>query len=411
MTDAHIRDAVTRIAVSYPALANVASRLRLRGVDNLPTYAGIDADCRMVYSPTLMDRLNDDEVTFVLMHEMFHVLLRHHARFEAIEAGDVRLWNYAIDMPINHNLSKALNVAIDGMVTPSTVHAMCGVDADALVAMSAEEIYAALMHAAESAPQGVRGKGDDGGESQGQNDGDGQGDMPAPLDSLDGRMGEIIDEAFADDGGDGPMGGTQGGDGMESPNDREVIAKALAGRPNWKSLLFDAIDAHTRGRRDRRRTWRTPSRKYRDIYPMTKGRRRLETVRVLLSVDCSGSMDAERVSMAAAAADDIAKHLRVDVDYRFFAVDVTEPARFGPKRGFDSAYQAAECGGGTRYEAAATGADGYALNIVVSDCEFDHVPTHADGDVPIAFVNVGRENGWVNVDAMRKIGTYVKVEG
>ena len=58
---------------------------------------------RILYNPAFFDTLSDAEMNFVLMHEVFHVLLFHCRR---AENRDPALWNIATDIIVNHYLMR-----------------------------------------------------------------------------------------------------------------------------------------------------------------------------------------------------------------------------------------------------------------------------------------------------------------
>ena len=57
------------------------------------------------YNPTFLSGLSDGERNFVLMHEFFHVILRHGAR-NANMKRDKEIWNVACDVIVNSMLLK-----------------------------------------------------------------------------------------------------------------------------------------------------------------------------------------------------------------------------------------------------------------------------------------------------------------
>ena len=75
--------------------------------DRVPTM-GVFASGRLVANPDFTARLSDDDLVFVLAHELLHLALRTHDRAR----GSGRLeFNYAHDYIINDMLRHALGVA------------------------------------------------------------------------------------------------------------------------------------------------------------------------------------------------------------------------------------------------------------------------------------------------------------
>lgn len=73
---------------------------------------GLDEECQTAYtdgknirfSPIFMDSLNDDELDFVMMHEILHVVLQHCFRGENKES---KRYNIACDIVVNSNILKS----------------------------------------------------------------------------------------------------------------------------------------------------------------------------------------------------------------------------------------------------------------------------------------------------------------
>lgn len=70
------------------------------GLDENTDTAYTDGD-RIAFSPKFMDELSDEELEFVLMHEILHVALRHCAR---VGERDPFLFNIACDIVVNSNI-------------------------------------------------------------------------------------------------------------------------------------------------------------------------------------------------------------------------------------------------------------------------------------------------------------------
>lgn len=71
---------------------------------NIPT-AATDGE-KISFSPKFLDELCDDELDFVLMHEVLHVALRHVARRES---RDPERFNIACDIVVNSNILSSFN--------------------------------------------------------------------------------------------------------------------------------------------------------------------------------------------------------------------------------------------------------------------------------------------------------------
>ena len=98
---------------------------------------------RIAFNPTFLDSLSDEEVDFVLMHEVMHIALAHCFRSEGYQR---RLYNIAADIVVNSNIAKA-----GGNITLK----QCGEcmhlapDGKEGYLYSAEEVYHMLLDAAD----------------------------------------------------------------------------------------------------------------------------------------------------------------------------------------------------------------------------------------------------------------------
>lgn len=91
-------------AASLPHLSGLAAAVRVALDDGVPTM-GIFASGRLVANRAFTARLNQNELIFVLAHELLHLALRTHDR----AAGSSRLeFNFAHDYIINDMLRHAL---------------------------------------------------------------------------------------------------------------------------------------------------------------------------------------------------------------------------------------------------------------------------------------------------------------
>jgi predicted metal-dependent peptidase len=106
-TLARIMRALRMVTVPLPHLAGLAAAVRVELDDRVPTM-GVFASGRLIANPAFTARLSNDELVFVLAHELLHLALRTHDR----AGGSGRLeFNYAHDYIINDMLRHALGVA------------------------------------------------------------------------------------------------------------------------------------------------------------------------------------------------------------------------------------------------------------------------------------------------------------
>ena len=102
-----IENGLRRVTVPLPHLAGLAAAVRVHLDWRVPTM-GIFASGRLLANPGFTARLKDNELVFVLAHELLHLALRTHDR----SRGSGRLeFNYAHDYIINDILRAELGFA------------------------------------------------------------------------------------------------------------------------------------------------------------------------------------------------------------------------------------------------------------------------------------------------------------
>lgn len=104
---ARIQKGLRMLTVPLPHLAGLAAAVRVNIDERVPTM-GVFASGRLVANPDFTARLNDNELVFVLAHELLHLALRTHERSKG--SGQLE-FNYAHDYIINDMLRAALGVA------------------------------------------------------------------------------------------------------------------------------------------------------------------------------------------------------------------------------------------------------------------------------------------------------------
>ena len=111
-SDAAVLDRVERglrmVTVPFPHLAGLVAAARVTLDDRLPTI-GVFASGRLAANPAFVRGLKDNELVFVLAHEMLHLALRTHDR---ARGADRLEFNYAHDYIINDILREELGVPV-----------------------------------------------------------------------------------------------------------------------------------------------------------------------------------------------------------------------------------------------------------------------------------------------------------
>lgn len=106
-TLARIGKALRLVTVPLPHLAGLAAAVRVDLDDRVPTM-GVFASGRLVANPQFVARLKENELQFVLAHELLHLALRTHER---AKGSGLLEFNYAHDYIINDMLRMELGFA------------------------------------------------------------------------------------------------------------------------------------------------------------------------------------------------------------------------------------------------------------------------------------------------------------
>ncbi len=104
-----------------------------------------DNKYRLYYDPIIFTKWNREQVATVLIHQVSHILRKHHLRCEKINAN-AQLWNEATDAEINDDLlGEGLDLP-ENPITPTSLQVGIG------NGRLAEEYYAALLKKQEQKP-------------------------------------------------------------------------------------------------------------------------------------------------------------------------------------------------------------------------------------------------------------------
>ena len=116
-TLARIQKGLRMVTVPFPHLSGLVAAARVNIDERVPTV-GVFASGRMVANPKFVAKLKDNELVFVLAHEMLHLALRTHDR---ARGSDRMQFNYAHDYIINDMLRAELgfqNIPAGGLDMP-----------------------------------------------------------------------------------------------------------------------------------------------------------------------------------------------------------------------------------------------------------------------------------------------------
>jgi hypothetical protein len=99
------RRLLRRIAARMAFLADLAHRVEVIADDNVAAAAIDTTALRIALCPSWCSELSDDDLEYVLTHELLHVFLRTGPRGRGVDAV---YWNFAHDLVINQRLSELL---------------------------------------------------------------------------------------------------------------------------------------------------------------------------------------------------------------------------------------------------------------------------------------------------------------
>ena len=122
----------------------VSDAIEAPGIETM----AVDKHWRLYYDPQILDEWSLDELAAAVLHETFHLVFNHHARFEAVcpvRTDELSaMWNIAADMAINSILYDTDKVTLpDDCVYPWTVPGHIDISFDR--GLSAEEYFALLQ--------------------------------------------------------------------------------------------------------------------------------------------------------------------------------------------------------------------------------------------------------------------------
>jgi hypothetical protein len=112
-----VRSAVFFLNASYPFFGSLLARLLIRENRGIKTMCtdGISIH----YSPAFVHEHTDDEIMWVIAHEILHCALLHFLRMPAKDKVSQQIWNYATDYAINQMLTPVVE-STPGDPKPST---------------------------------------------------------------------------------------------------------------------------------------------------------------------------------------------------------------------------------------------------------------------------------------------------
>lgn len=268
----------SRILLKQPFFGTLLMTSPLVETHDIPTAA---TDMRSIfYNPDFFAKLTDDEVVFVLAHEVLHIAFKHGLR---MQTRDRMLWNYATDYQINAILvDQGFTMPEGGLLDQQYAH------------RGAEVVYDELLQDQD----------DDRGQGQGQ-PGDGQpqpggglaSDLIDPADmSPDEQQARSrqIDQQVAQAANMARMAGKLSGS-LE-----RAVSEILDPAAPWHELLRDYMTRNTNDDE----TWSRRNRRFGSVYLPTRHNQRMGEIVVI--GDTSGSITEQEINRIASEVSAIA---------------------------------------------------------------------------------------------------------
>ena len=151
----------------YPFFGNLMMRLRFGVADCETAYTDMQ---RIVFDPAFAERLSDEEMKFVFMHEVMHCVLKHCVRGKGLIS---EIYNIACDIVVNSNLlyyMQQSDIQIDG---EAVMHRTP--QGDEGYRYSAEDVYQMLISMGNNSGAGGRDGSGSGTQGRGSSDRKGNG--------------------------------------------------------------------------------------------------------------------------------------------------------------------------------------------------------------------------------------------
>lgn len=254
------------------------------------------------YGRAFVDKLNDKQLAFLVIHEAMHKAYRHMMVWKNIAKENAKLANAAMDYVINLQI-------VDYDPSGSVVEMprdengrLMGLLDERFRGMDTAQVYKILKDECESGDGGDDGEGggqpdkpsDDRSKPKNGNQSDDQHDEPYQFDEHDWESASDIDQEEEEELGREIDHALREGAilaGRMKGNVPRGIEQLLHPKVDWREALRDFVKAHTKGLDES--TWRRPHRKYLGIdivMPSTIG---FKAERISIGTDTSGSIGGE----------------------------------------------------------------------------------------------------------------------
>lgn len=312
-----VNDVIDYLAMTYYNIAPLIHNMKMRPSNEIETLC-VDSGGRGLFNPSFVSSLDVYQLKFVLMHETYHVLLRHMDRFKKIQEKFEKIpqsikskaFNIAADAYINDNLINSNRFStVEGCIDFEFIKDNYNISYDNFQSMNTEELYSIIVKKLNS--------------NNDSNSGGGSNNLP-DCGSESSLIGDIHnEEKIAEVFGNGETqsdetrGIIRAADGhFNDHHIVDIVEKNI--NIDWDTIL-DKFIYSISGRGDLNRTWRRQNKRYRDIYPYSKGRMKNTVKDILISIDVSGSMDENKLASAASVVERLSRKYSVGIKYILFS--------------------------------------------------------------------------------------------
>jgi predicted metal-dependent peptidase len=282
----------------FAALARHLCKIPSNSVPTAGVRIDNDGRFEMVYNAKWFASLPDDKRRGVIKHELYHLILEH-CFIRSPEGKKIsKRWNYATDLAINSHLDGELP---DGCLTP----AKFGYEAF----KSAEWYYAKLKQDGKGGDDGKCNGKHEKGEGEGGNgapcdcgnfdshDGWGDGQNPIP-DDVKNLAKERLREAMSQAANEASQAASWG---SVSSDMKKQIMRFINGTVDWRAVLRQFI-----GQAQKAQSVNTVKRINKRYPYIHAGKKALRTANICISIDQSGSVSDELLSLFYAELDKLA---------------------------------------------------------------------------------------------------------
>jgi len=311
----------------YIALAGVLMIGKRSIVDNVPTACTNGRD--EFYGRDFVDSLNDKQLRFLVLHEVYHKLYRHLTTWRWMYDEHPQLANMACDYVIN---CKLVDDNTDKFATMDGPLEMGCLDSK-YRGMDSAQVYADLVKEAKENPQGS-------GHGEGFDEHDWEGAEAIPADEAK-KLERDIDEALRQ--------GALAAGKVGSGGDR-TFGDLLEPQVNWRDVLREFISSTCSG--SDYSTWQRPSRRYIGAgYYMPSGISE-QIGEIVIAIDTSGSISGRALSVMLSEVKSIAETVHPEaVRLLYWDTEVAADERYESQE-LDTMVQSTKPagGGGTMIE-------------------------------------------------------------